>query len=170
MYRWGLVPFWAKDHAMGYKMINARSETVREKSSYKGPFRKSRCLVLADGFYEWKKVVKQKQPYRITLEPERRFYFAGLYSFWKTPEGYTLPTFTILTTSANELVAPIHDRMPLILQDQEVADWMNPQTEEADLLNMLRPYPAEEMVAYPVHPAVGNPRNDTPELIEVYTS
>ncbi|MEM9719859.1 MAG: SOS response-associated peptidase [Bacteroidota bacterium] len=165
MYRWGLIPFWAKDISIGYKMINARSETVTEKSTYARPFQKSRCLVLADGFYEWKGKGKNKQPYRIVLRSGKPFYFAGLYSEWKSPEGNGIPSFTILTTEPNELVAPIHNRMPVILNKEAALNWLTPSAEAFDLLNLLRPYPMEEMEAYPVSKAVGNVRNDSEELI-----
>ena len=166
MYRWGLIPFWAKDKSIGYKMINARSETVREKSSYKGPFKKQRCLVLADGFYEWQKVGKGKQPYRMVLKSGDPFHFAGLYSHWKDPEGKVVPTFTILTTEPNALVAPIHNRMPVILPAGATQKWLQVDADELDLLNLLRPLPEEEMEAYPVSAAVGNPRNDDESLIK----
>ena len=146
-------------------MINARSETVREKSSYKGPFKKQRCAVLADGFYEWKKVGKAKQPYRMVLTSGESFHFAGLYAQWKDPEGRVIPSFTILTTEPNELVAPIHNRMPVILPEEALDIWLHPQADELDLLNLLRPLPEELMKAYPVSTAVGNPRNDSEELI-----
>lgn len=166
MYRWGLIPFWAKDKSIGYKMINARSETVQEKSSYKGPFKKQRCVVLADGFYEWKKIGKAKQPYRMVLRSKEPFHFAGLYAHWKDPEGKVVPTFTILTTEPNALLAPIHNRMPVILPEEALDIWLHPQADELDLLNLLRPLPEELMEAYPVNAAVGNPRNDSAELIE----
>lgn len=166
LYRWGLIPFWAKDRSIGYKMINARSETIREKASYKGPFKKQRCLVLADGFYEWKKVGKAKQPYRMVLATGEPFHFAGLYAQWKDPEGRIVPSFTILTTEPNALVAPIHNRMPVILSQEALDIWLHPQADELDLLNLLKPLPEELMEAYPVSTAVGNPRNDSEELIK----
>ena len=165
LFRWGLIPFWAKDISIGYKMINARSETITEKSSYKSPFQKSRCLVLADSFYEWKGKGKTKQPFRILMRSRQPFYFAGLYSEWKSPEGNLIPSYTIITTEPNELVASIHNRMPVILAKDAALTWLTAGTEEIDLLNLLRPYPVEEMEAYPVSKAVGNVRNDTEELI-----
>ncbi|MEO0584916.1 MAG: SOS response-associated peptidase [Bacteroidota bacterium] len=164
-YRWGLIPHWAKDMRIGYKMINARSETLLEKASFKGPVRKARCVVLADGFYEWKKLPSGKQPYRIMMEDERAFVFAGLYARWRSPEGPDIWSFSIITTEPNELTMDIHDRMPVILDQPQQERWLNAGESAEDLLEILRPYPAEKMKAYPVSSAVGNVRNDYEELI-----
>ena len=165
-YRWGLVPFWAKDPKIGYQMINARSETVLEKPAFREAVRKRRCLVPADGFYEWKKNGSRKQPYRITLGQGQPFHFAGLSERWQSPEGEWLHSFTILTIAPNELMADIHDRMPVILTPELEQAWLDPEAKAEALVHDLRPYPAEQMRAYPVSPAVGNVRNDGPELIE----
>jgi len=168
-YRWGLIPFWARDMSMGYKMINARAETLTEKNSFKGPLQHSRCLVLGDSFYEWKKLNGQKQPYRIMLESGKPFYFAGLTEKWKNPEGKEIYSFSIITTEPNETVAPLHNRMPVILKPEDVDVWMNPGSDIPDVLNTLKPYPDEQIIAYPVSNQVGNPKNDFQELIDPIT-
>ncbi|MEO0897340.1 MAG: SOS response-associated peptidase [Bacteroidota bacterium] len=165
-YRWGLIPHWAKDMKIGYRMINARSETILEKNSFKTPMRKYRCLVPADGFYEWKKEGSSKQPYRITLASKEEFYMAGLYSFWNHPDGSLIPSFTVITTAPNELMAPIHNRMPVIFDKDEAGRWLDRGERPENLLDMLDPYPAEEMYAYPVSKDVGNVRNDHEGLIK----
>jgi len=166
LYRWGLIPFWAKDMRIGYKMINARAETLLEKSSFKKPVQKSRCLVLADGFYEWKKVGSTKQPHRITLKDGVAFYFAGLTERWKSPEGKWIHSFTIITTEPNELVSELHNRMPVILESAHIEQWLQAQTDIAEIMDLLRPYPAKQMRSYEVSPEVGNVKNDYPELVE----
>lgn len=167
MLRWGLIPAWAKDPKIGYKLINARAETVSEKPSFRVAFQQRRCLIPADGFYEWQQVEgsRQKQPYFIGLQDdERPFAFAGLYERWESPDGDTIYTCTIVTTAANDLVAPIHDRMPVILAPQEYARWIDPGFSEIDGLQaMLDPYPAAEMIMYPVSSLVNSPKNDRPE-------
>lgn len=167
-YRWGLVPHWAKDEKVGFRMINARAETVLEKPAFRTPMRRGRCLVPADGFYEWKRTEAGKQPYRITLSDEEMFYFAGLYDCWQSPEGKAIWTYTIITTEPNELMVDIHDRMPVILPRAQTKRWLNPQEQAEMLQPLLVPYPAEAMNAYPVSPAVGNVRNDRPDLIDPY--
>jgi putative SOS response-associated peptidase YedK len=126
--RWGLIPAWAKDPKIGYKLINARAETVAEKPSFRNAFRQQRCLIPADGFYEWQQVEgnRHKQPYFIGLQHELPFAFAGLYERWDSPDGETIDTCTIITTAANEAIAPIHNRMPVILAPQEYSQWLNP--------------------------------------------
>lgn len=165
-FRWGLVPHWAKDIKIGYKLINARAETLLDKPSFRQAARRSRCLVLADGFYEWKKVQGGKQPIRFVMQDDKPFYFAGLTEKWITPEGHPLYSFTIITTEPNELVANVHDRMPVILPKTAALDWINSALAAEELHASLRPYPAERMKAYPVSKAVGNVRNDFAELIE----
>ncbi|MEM6346814.1 MAG: SOS response-associated peptidase [Bacteroidota bacterium] len=167
-YRWGLIPNWAKDKKIGYKMINARSETLLQKAAFKTPFRQTRCLVPADGFYEWKQTLSGKQPYRITLQDEALFYFAGLYDVWRSPQGENISTYSVITTEPNELVLPIHDRMPVILDAAAAERWLSPQEQAEDLQEILRPYPAEEMKAYPVSPEVGSVRNESERLIRPY--
>ena len=168
MMRWGLVPFWAKEASIGYKMINAKSETLAEKPSFRKPFKEKRCLVLADGFYEWEKTDKKnKVPYRFVLKNRQPFAFAGLWDVWKTPEGDTLLSFTIITTRANELMERIHDRMPVILNEKDEAKWLDPEFKDTDKLSsLLQPYPSEQMVAYKVSTIVNSPKNDTPSCIE----
>jgi putative SOS response-associated peptidase YedK len=164
--RWGLIPAWAKDLKIGYKLINARSETVAEKPSFRTAFRQRRCLIPADGFYEWQQVEgsRQKQPYFIGLQDERPFAFAGLYERWESPDGETIDSCTIVTTTANDLVAPIHERMPVILAPQEYAQWLDPGFKEIDRLQaLLDPYPAAEMIIYPVSSLVNSPKNNSPE-------
>ena len=168
MMRWGLIPFWAKEASIGYKMINAKSETLAEKPSFRKPFKEKRCLVLADGFYEWEKTDKKnKVPYRFVLKNRQPFAFAGLWDVWKTPEGDTLLSFTIITTRANELMERIHDRMPVILNEKDEAKWLDPEFKDTDKLSsLLQPYPSEQMVAYKVSTIVNSPKNDTPSCIE----
>jgi putative SOS response-associated peptidase YedK len=165
MYRWGLIPHWAKDMKIGYRMINARSETLAEKNSFKNPLQRSRCLVLADGFYEWKKEDGEKQPYRITLGQGGIMTLAGLYDQWRSPEGEMIYSFTIITTAPNSLMVPIHDRMPAILDTVNAERWLQPDLPQIEALNLLKPFDAEQMKAYPVNKAVGNVRNNDPSLI-----
>ncbi|MEL7533419.1 MAG: SOS response-associated peptidase [Bacteroidota bacterium] len=167
-YRWGLIPHWAKDKKIGYKMINARAETLLEKAAFKTPFRQGRCLVPADGFYEWKQTLSGKQPYRITLQDESLFYFAGLYDVWRSPEGKNIYSYTVITTEPNELMLDIHDRMPVILDTAAAERWLSPQEEAEDLQSILLAFPAEEMKAYPVSPEVGSVRNESERLIRPY--
>src|SRR5262245_18396385 len=164
--KWGLVPFWAKDPKIGYKMINAKSETLAQKPAFKNALARRRCLIPADGFYEWQKLEKgQKQPLYIRLHGNKLFAFAGLYEDWKSPEGEKLRTFTIITVEPNELVSKIHNRMPAILKPEEEAVWLNSQTPVTDIVSLLRPYPASEMETYPVSRAVNTPSFDDPSCI-----
>jgi len=168
--RWGLVPSWAKDLAIGSKLINARSETIAEKPSFRSAFAKRRCLIMADGFYEWQKTGPKSPsiPYYIHMEDSAPFMFAGLWEFWRSPEGDGLTTCTIITTAANARVAPIHDRMPVIFTPQTAWDWLNPLPPEK-LTEMLQPYPAEEMVAYRVSRMVNDGNKDSSALIKPTT-
>ena len=161
-FQWGLVPFWAKDAKTGFKMINVRRESLAEKPSFKNIMEKRRCLVVADGFYEWKKSGKQKQPFRIMLKTGAAYAFAGIREYHKE---FNLLTFSIITTTANELVEPIHDRMPVILQPESEHKWLDPHLDPTEAMDLLQPYPAELMTAYPVSNLVGNVRNKNPELI-----
>lgn len=166
--KWGLVPQWAKEESIGAKMMNARAETVAEKPAYRLPFERKRCVIPADGFYEWKKKDggKSKQPMRIVLKDEAVFAMAGLYDTWTAPDGRKISTCTIVTTAPNRLMADIHDRMPVILRPEHEALWLDRGVRETSrLLDLLRPYPAEEMRAYPVASGVGNVNNDDPECI-----
>jgi len=165
--RWGLVPSWANDEKIGYSMINARAETLTEKPAFRNLIVRKRCIIPADGFYEWKQMVKGKQPMRITMKEGHLFAFAGLYDTWLRPNGEKLSTCTIITTKPNELVADIHDRMPAILRREDISLWLNRERFDPDLLqSLLVPYEAEAMRAYPVSPIVGNAKNDVPACIE----
>jgi putative SOS response-associated peptidase YedK len=162
--RWGLVPSWTKDPAIGARMANARSETVAEKPAFRGPFRHGRCIVPADGFYEWQARPGQaKQPFAIRAANGAPLGFAGLRDRWEGPDGY-LETFTIITTSANAAMAPIHDRMPVILMPADQAAWLDPATPAERLKALLRPCAPTWLTLHPVDPRVGNVRNDGPEL------
>ncbi len=165
-FRWGLVPSWAKDLTIGSRMINARSETVAEKPSFRAAFKRRRCLIPADGFYEWQKQNGQKQPVYIHAADKRPLALAGLWEVWRDPEGSRLETCTILTTTPNEFMAPIHNRMPVIIEAEDYSMWLDPGPNPEDGLHLLRPYPAERMAAYPVSTTVNNPRNDVPACIE----
>lgn len=166
MHRWGLIPRWAKDPSIGHKMINARSETVHERPAYRQSFRLRRCLIPANSLYEWKRNGKTKQPYRIMMRDESLFAFAGLWDEWRAPDNSTIRSCTILTTEPNELVAPIHNRMPVIVPESAYDEWLDPRTEVERLLQLLVPYPADEMKCYPVSTKVNSPANDEPSLIE----
>ena len=162
-FKWGLIPFWAKDPAIGNRMINAKAETLSEKSSFRNAFRTKRCLVPSDGFFEWKKD-RDKTPYRITLNDGSPFAMAGLWDRWVSADGEIIHSFTIITTSPNELMATIHDRMPVILSPKDEKTWLSPEP-EAVLNALLKPYPAKEMKAFPVSSLVNNPRNDSAEIL-----
>lgn len=167
MMQWGLVPSWAKDRSIGNRMINARAETVEEKPSFKRLIGKRRCLVVADGFYEWRKEGKGKVPMRFTLRGREPFSFAGLWDLWKKPDGGELQSFTIITTAANDLLRPIHERMPVILDGEGEERWLDPDSKEVNrLLRLLVPYPSEMMESYDVSLLVNSPRNDLPRCIE----
>jgi putative SOS response-associated peptidase YedK len=167
-YLWGLIPSWAKDPAIGNRMINARSETVAEKPSFRSAFRRRRCLIPADGFYEWQKVPgqKRKTPLYIRLKSGKPFFFAGLWESWDSPDGSNILSCTILTTTPNEMMAPIHNRMPVILPPEVYQPWLaTGEQRPADLQGFLKPYPAELMTAYPVSTLVNNPTNELPDCI-----
>jgi len=165
MLRWGLIPGWAKDMKIGYKMINARAETLAQKPSFRSAFHKKRCLIVADGFYEWQHAGKAKQPVYLQLKNGIVFAFAGLWESWKSPEGENIESCTIITTSPNELIREIHDRMPVILHPEHYGTWLQDSTPEHSLHHLLKPYPADEMEAYRVSPEVNSPKNDTPDCI-----
>lgn len=163
---WGFVPVWAKDPSVGNRMINARSETAATSPAFKRAFRERRCLIVADGFFEWQRIGNKKQPYYIRLEDGEPFAFAGLWEAWRGPDGATLQSCTLLTTAPNDLVRSVHDRMPVILAPSAYDQWLDPQVKDpAALMPLLQSYPAEEMMAYPVSTLVNNPRNDHPENI-----
>jgi putative SOS response-associated peptidase YedK len=166
--RWGLIPSWAKDAKIGNRLINARGETIAEKPSFRSAFRKRRCLVPADGFYEWKKIDGGKQPHFIHLRDEEPFAFAGLWEQWTDPEdGEVIESCTIVTTEANALMRTLHDRMPVIMPPKVYDRWLDSATQDLDALKgLLRPYPSEEMAAYPVSAYVNNPRHEGPKCVE----
>lgn len=165
--QWGLVPSWAKDPEIGHKMINARAETLSEKPSFRDAFRKRRCLIIADGFYEWRKKGAGKAPMYIRLKSGRPFAMAGIYETWYSPEGKKLSTCAIITTDANDLMKPIHDRMPVIIPESEYERWLDRTITETEILQpLLVPYPANEMVAYEVSKEVNSPGNNTQKCIE----
>jgi len=165
--RWGLIPSWAKDEAIGDRMINARAETVAEKPSFRRALQKRRCLILADGFYEWQKEGKRKVPMYVTLKSHIPFAFAGLWETWKPPTGEPIHSCTIITTTPNSLMAPIHDRMPVLLPRKVEALWLDRAVEDPQkLLPLLTSYSAKEMEAYAVSALVNSPRNDIPACIE----
>jgi len=165
---WGLIPMWAKDPSIGSRLINARGETVAEKPSFRGSFKYKRCLILADGFYEWKTTngKKSKTPYFIHMKNRKPFAFAGLWDVWEGPDGSNIKTCTIITTEPNELMEHLHNRMPVILHPRDYAKWLDvsPQTPE-NLLPLIKPFPADEMSAYRVSTLVNRPVNDSPELV-----
>ena len=170
MLKWGLIPSWAKEPSIGYKMINARAETVAEKPSFRKAFKRQRCLILADGFYEWKREGKAKQPYYIRLKDSRLFAFAGLWERWKdktSEDNHPIESCTIITTTANELMASIHQRMPVILHEQDFDVWLDAHIQDSTILNaLLRPYEPEELETYPVSTLVNSPANNLPQCID----
>jgi putative SOS response-associated peptidase YedK len=165
--RWGLIPHWAKEQSIGNKLINARAETVAQKPSFRSAFRHSRCLIIADGFYEWQQQEKHKQPFYIQKKDRRPFAFAGLWSTWQPQDGEIISTCTIITTEANEIMIPIHKRMPVILESTNYDLWLDSTVQEPELLQpILQPYNSDKLKAYPVSTLVNNPRNDTPECLK----
>lgn len=167
-FSWGLVPSWAKDPKMGNRMINARSETAHEKPSFRAAFKRRRCLVLADGFYEWRKIEGQKAkiPMHIRMQDDEPFAMGGLWEEWHGADGSLILSCTILTTTPNELMQPIHDRMPVIVPSEAYDEWLAPGDKTRDQLeHLLGPYPANLMRAYPVSTLVNSPKNDTPEVL-----
>jgi putative SOS response-associated peptidase YedK len=164
--KWGLIPSWSKDTSIGARLINARSETVTEKPSFRGAFKQRRCIIPADGFYEWQKADGKKQPFFFQMRDESPFGFAGLWECWAGQGREAINSCTILTTEANEVLRPVHDRMPVILHPEEYSLWLEGDEREQDLLKeLLRPYPAEEMTGYPVSQLVNSTRNKGLELI-----
>ena len=168
-FQWGLIPFWAKDPKIGNRMINARSETLAEKPSFRTPYKRRRCLILSDGFYEWRSEPgsKTKTPIYIQLKSEKPFAFAGLWEAWSPNiDDDPLHSCTIITTSPNALMETIHRRMPVILEPDAYDWWLDPNEQTPNQLNdLLKPYPADEMMAYPVSRLVNRPSNDSPDCI-----
>jgi putative SOS response-associated peptidase YedK len=168
-YVWGLIPFWAKDPSIGNRMINARAETLSEKPAFKAAYRHRRCLVLADGFFEWRSDPsrKSKTPMHIRLKNGQPFAFAGLWERWSPPDGSEVLSCTIITTQPNDLMSSIHNRMPVILSEDDYPIWLDPGNEDTtQLQGLLKPYPSEEMIAYPVSTLVNNPANDLAACIQ----
>ena len=163
MLRWGLVPSWADDPEIGSRMINARSETAPEKPSFRSAFRRRRCLIPADGFYEWKREPGGKQPFYIRMKDERPFAFAGLWESWHDGE---VRSCAILTTQANELVRDVHERMPVILPKEDYEAWLDPEAEREELVSLLRPYLGDDLETFPVSRFVNSPRNNDERCVE----
>lgn len=160
--RWGFLPSWAKEEKIAYKMINARAETVAEKPSFKDAFVDQRCLIVADGFYEWRKSEKGKQPVHVRLKSQEPFGFAGLYNVWHSPKREDICTCTIIVTDANKLLQPIHDRMPVIVPKEAHAAWLDPdQHDPAKLQKLLIPYSDADLELYDVSPEVNSPKSNT---------
>ena len=164
--RWGLVPFWAKDPRVGYKLINARGETVGQKPAFRKAIRSQRCLVPADGFYEWKRVGERKQPFYIRLKSKATFGMAGIYDIWEGAGKFTIESYSIITTKANKLMRGIHERMPVIIKPKDEATWLDPKTPLSEALVLLRPFPGSQMEAFEVSAQVNNARNNTADLIQ----
>ena len=159
--RWGLIPSWSKDPAIGNRLINARAETAREKPSFRNAIRKHRCLIPTNGFYEWQRLERGKQPYFVRMRDERLFAFAGLWDRWESPDEGVIETCTILTTAANAVLAPIHDRMPVILPSTEYDRWLGTALQDPDTLApLLVPFPPDDMLAFPVSTRVNTPSTD----------
>jgi len=165
---WGLIPSWAKDPSIGNRLINARGETLAEKPSFRGSYKYKRCLILADGFYEWKVQpgTKTKVPYFIHMKDRQPFAFAGLWDEWNSPDGSQLRSCTIVTTAPNDFVSSIHNRMPVILPSDAYTKWLDTTPQSREKLDpLIKPYSAEEMAAYPVSTLVNNPKNDQAECV-----
>ena len=164
-YRWGLIPLWAKDKSIGNKMINAKAETITEKASFKNSFKRKRCLVLSDGFFEWEKInPKEKIPYRIKMRDNSLFAMAGIWDTWKNEESDYINSFAIITTVPNDLMENIHLRMPVILDRKNQQNWLHENNPDI-LKTLLKPYAAESMTAYPISTLVNSPTNDSPEIL-----
>ena len=166
--KWGLIPFWAKDAKVGFRNINTRSETISEKPSFKEAFKKRRCLIPANGFYEWKRD-NNKTPYRIFLKSERLFAMAGIWEIWKDAEDHKMETFSIITTLANNAVKEIHHRMPVILNSKNEISWLT-ESNENNLLKLLTPFDSNDMDFYTISNKINSPKNNNPELISPYES
>ena len=179
--RWGLIPSWAKDESIGDKLINARAETISEKPSFRKPMERQRCLIPADGFYEWQRQKRELTPFRFTMRDNSFFCFAGIYEKWirppksgefefndldETPPSREVETFSIITTTANKMVASVHDRMPVIVHPDYWLWWIDERRDGESVKSLLRPYPAEDMNCYRVSKLVNNARNDSPDCIK----
>lgn len=165
--KWGLLPPWSKEEQTGYKMINARAETLEEKKSFATPFQRQRCIIPANGFYEWMHVGSRKIPHLIRVSDAEIIGFAGIYEKWKAPNGDIIPTFSIITTGANDLLKPLHERMPVILQQEEYSLWLDKHPEQQEhRKDLLRPFPMEKMLVYRVGQEVNTAGTNKPELID----
>ena len=165
--RWGLIPFWAKDMKIGYKMINARTETAATSGAFKHAFKRRRCLIPADGFFEWRKEGKERYPTYIYLKSKETFAFAGLWETWKSPAGESIRSCTIMTTEPNSFIEPIHNRMPVILDQEGEALWLDPMTEDPKTLQqLLVPFPPEDLDSYQISDMVNSPKNQGAEIIQ----
>ena len=165
--QWGLIPSWAEDRTIGNRLINARSEGVDQKPAFRAALRRRRCLVVADGFYEWRRDGRRRLPYFIRMRDDRPFGFAGLWESWEGPDHSAIESCTLLTTDANEVVRPIHDRMPVIIPSESCDAWLDPAVERPDtVLPLLKPYPAEAMTAFAVSTLVNSPAHEDPRCIE----
>ena len=165
--RWGLIPSWAKDPGIGSRMINARVETAAEKPAFRAAFRRRRCLVPADGFYEWKPHPKRRRPHHVRLAAGELFALAGLFEDWKSPEGESIESCTLLTTAANPVLSALHDRMPIIIDPEHYRRWLDPDLQDRDsILSLTRSSISERLVFHPVSFRVNNPRNDDSACIE----
>lgn len=163
---WGLIPSWAKEPGIGRRLINARAETLAVKPAFRAAYRYRRCLVFADGFFEWRLAGGRKIPYFVRLKSRRPFAFAGLWEMWHAPDGSVVYSAAIVTTQPNEVLTPLHDRMPVILEPQALALWLDPAPQSPTRLQpLLRPYPAGEMEVYPVSTLVNHPENEGPQVI-----
>jgi putative SOS response-associated peptidase YedK len=165
MLRWGLVPFWADDPKTGYKMINARAETVASKPSFRRPFQERRCLIIADGYFEWQKTDGKKQPHFFHRKDDRPFAFAGLWEHWQRADD-EIESCAIIVTEANEVQQPIHDRMPVILREDAYDRWLDPDARRQDLESLLIPYPDNDLLHHPVSTIVNSPKNDVEQCVE----
>ncbi|MCK9293481.1 MAG: SOS response-associated peptidase [Desulfobulbaceae bacterium] len=165
MLKWGLIPFWAKDKKIGYKMINARAETVTSKPAFRAGIRQRRCLIPALGFYEWLHNAKIKQPYFIRLKDADILAFAGLWEHWQGEDNEIIESCSIITTGANMTVGRIHDRMPAIIEQAQYEQWLDPKSDRARLPALLKPFPDSKILAYPVGNGVNNPKNDSPDCL-----
>jgi putative SOS response-associated peptidase YedK len=169
--KWGLIPSWAKDPKIAFQTINARAETIAEKPAFRTAIRRKRCLIPADSFYEWQKEGATKKPMRIMLKSGELFSMAGVYDTWKDAEGNLVHSFSIVTTTSNELMTDIHDRMPVILRPEDESLWLDRSVTEPEMIrHIMGPYPADQMKAYPVSPRVGNVKNNDEDLIKEHHS
>lgn len=163
--QWGLIPCWAKDRTIGSRMINARCETAGEKPAFKGALKARRCVLPASGFFEWRREGKRKMPLYISLQAQAPLLLAGVWDCWRSPAGEVVESCTILTTAANSLLDPLHDRMPVILSPEHALAWLDPHRGQGELLDLCRPYPAELMQMWPVAPLVNSVNNNGPHLV-----